>query len=272
MTFSMEFFPPRTALAEERFAANLPALLALEPRFASVSCGAAGSAQHGTLELVRALRTEHGATCCPHISSIGRTRNRIARLASTYVEMGVRRCIAVRGDKPDGYAPDEGHYASSWELIAGLREAAPEIAIGVGCYPEGHPDDRSPDDRFTVLERKLEAGADFAISQLFFDTDAFLAFRDECARRGVAAPVWPGVMPIHNPSRVFGFADKCGTVVPNALRARFEGKSVEEIFEIARDISCAQALRLKTEGVEHVHLYTLNQHRLAIEIVQALKT
>ena len=270
MTFSMEFFPPRTALAEERFRANIPALLALEPRFVSVSCGAGGSAQHGTLELVRALRTEHNATCCPHISSIGRTRDRIARLASTYVEMGIRRCIAVRGDKPDGYTPTEAHYTSSWELIAGLREGAPELAIGVGCYPEGHPEDRGPEDRFEALERKLEAGADFAISQLFFDTDAFLAFRDGCARRGVAAPVWPGVMPIHNPSRVFGFADKCGTVTPNALRARFEGKSGEDLFEIARDIVCAQVLRLKTEGVEHVHVYTLNQHRLATEIVRTL--
>ncbi len=272
MTFSLEFFPPRSALAEERLEANLPALLALEPRFVSVSCGAAGSAQHGTLELVRALRTKYRAACCPHMSSVGRTRDRIARLARAYAEIGVRRCIALRGDKPDGYAPSEAHYASSWELIAGLRDVAPEFEIGVGCYPEGHPEDHSPDDRFAVLERKVAAGADFAISQLFFDTDAFLSFRDECARRGVAAPVWPGVMPIHNPSRVFGFADKCGTVVPNALRAGFEGKSNEEVFEIARDVVCTQALRLRSEGVEHIHLYTLNQHRLATEIVRTLKT
>ena len=272
MTFSLEFFPPRTALAAERLEANLPALLALKPRFVSVSCGAAGSSQHGTLELVRALRTKHRVPCCPHMSSIGRTREQIARLTRAYAKLGVRRCIALRGDKPDGYAAGEAHYASSWELIAGLRIVAPQFAIGVGCYPEGHPEDRSPDDRFAVLRRKVEAGADFAISQLFFDTDAFLSFRDECARRGIAAPVWPGVMPIHNPSRVFGFADKCGTVVPNGLRAGFKGKSDEEIFEMARDVACKQALRLQAEGIEHIHLYTLNQHRLATEIVRTLKT
>ncbi len=272
MTFSLEFFPPRTPLAEERLQANLPALLALEPRFVSVSCGAAGSSQEGTFELVSALRTNHRLTCCPHMSSVGRTRTRIARVARAYAELGVRRCIALRGDKPEGYVSNEAHYTSSWELIAGLREIVPEFQIGVGCYPEGHPEDRSPDDRFTILKRKMEAGAHFAISQLFFDTDAFLAFRDECARRGITTPVWPGIMPIHNSARVFGFADKCGTVVPNALRARFEEKSDEETFEIARDIVCKQAVRLKAEGVEHMHLYTLNRGRLATEIVRTLKT
>ena len=272
MTFSLEFFPPRSALAENRLREHLPDLLALEPRFVSVSCGAAGSPQRGTLELVRTLRTEYRATCCPHMSSVGGPRDQIARLARTYAGLGVRRCIALRGDKPDGYEPSEANYASSWELIAGLREIVPEFEIGAGCYPEGHPEDRSPEDRFAVLKRKLEAGADFAISQFFFETDAFLAFREECARRGVAAPVWPGVMPIHNPFRVFGFADKCGAVAPNALRARFEGKSAGETFEIARDLVCEQALRLQAEGVEHIHLYTLNQHRLATEIVRTLKT
>ena len=272
MTFSLEFFPPRTPLAEERLQANLPALLALEPHFVSVSCGAAGSSQEGTFELVSALRTNHRVTCCPHMSSVGRTRTRIARVARAYAELGVRRCIALRGDKPEGYVSNEAHYTSSWELIAGLREIVPEFQIGVGCYPEGHPEDRSPDDRFTILKRKMEAGAHFAISQLFFDTDAFLAFRDECARRGITTPVWPGIMPIHNSARVFGFADKCGTVVPNALRARFEEKSDEETFEIARDIVCKQAVRLKAEGVEHMHLYTLNRGRLATEIVRTLKT
>ena len=272
MTFSLEFFPPRTALAEERLEARLPTLLALEPHFVSVSCGAAGSSQHGTFELVHALHTNHRATCCPHMSSIGRTRTQIADMARAYAQLGIRRCIALRGDKPDGYASGAAHYTSSWELIAGLREVVPEVEIGVSCYPEGHPEDRSPNDRFTVLKRKLEAGAHFTISQLFFDTDAFLTFRDECARRGISTPVWPGIMPIHNPKQVFGFADKCGTVVPNALRARFEAKSDAETFEIARDIVCRQALRLKAEGVEHMHLYTLNRRRLATEIVRSLKT
>ena len=272
MTFSLEFFPPRTALAEERFETSLPALLALEPHFVSVTCGAVGSSQRGTFELVRALRTNHHAACCPHMSSIGSTRAQMADMARAYVQLGIRRCIALRGDKPDGYVTGAAHYTSSWELIAGLRDVAPEVQIGVGCYPEGHPEDRSPDDRFTVLERKLEAGADFAISQLFFNVDAFLAYRDECARRSIAVPVWPGIMPIHNPKQVFGFADKCGTVVPNGLRARFEAKSDAETFEIARDIVCTQALRLKAEGVEHMHLYTLNRRRLAIEIVRTLKT
>ncbi len=272
MTFSLEFFPPRTALAEERFETSLPALLALEPHFVSVTCGAVGSSQRGTFELVRALRTNHRATCCPHMSSIGRTRLQITTMARKYVGLGIQRIIALRGDKPDGHVDSAAHYTSSWELIAALRDTVPDVEIGVSCYPEGHPEDRSPEDRFTVLERKLEAGADFAISQLFFNVDAFLAYRDECARRSIAVPVWPGVMPIHNAAQVFGFADKCGVIVPNALRTRFEGKSDAEAFAIARDLACGQALRLKAEGVEHMHLYTLNRRRLATEIVRTLKT
>lgn len=268
-SFSFEFFPPRTPVAERLLEKSLNPLLALKPRFATVSYGAGGSTQDGTYDLVRRLRAELGIDCGPHLSCIGRTRAQLAEIAHQYLELGVRRIVALRGDRPEGYQPKPAEYTSSWELVAGFKEVA-DFEIAVGCYPEGHPDDQSPQDRYTFLERKADAGANFAISQMFFVTEHFLDYREECARRRIPIPVRPGIMPIHNARQVLGFAEKCGAVITPALRAGFEDKTPDESFAIARDLVREQVMRLVREGVDHVHVYTLDRHELTTEICTAI--
>lgn len=270
-SYSFEFFPPRAPAAHELLARSLSPLLALAPRFATVSYGAGGSTQDGTYELVRRLATEHGVDCGPHLSCIGRTREQLTEIAKQYSDINVKRIVALRGDKPEGYQPQAGEYTSSWELVAGFKEVA-DFEIAVGCYPEGHPDDTSGEDRFTYLEKKVDAGADFAISQMFFVTENFLDYREECARRRISIPVRPGIMPIHDAKQVLGFAAKCGAVITPALRAVFQDKNKEECFAAARDLVCEQVIRLAREGVDHVHIYTLDRHELATEICAALFT
>lgn len=268
-SYSFEFFPPRTPGAENLLAKSLDPLLALNPRFATVSYGAGGSTQDGTYDLVRRLAVEHGIDCGPHLSCIGRTREQLGKIARQYSDLGVNRIVALRGDKPEGYQAQPGEYTSSWELVAGFKEVA-DFEIAVGCYPEGHPDDLTAEDRYTYLQRKVDAGADFAISQMFFVTENFLHYREECARRRIPIPVRPGIMPIHDARQVLGFAAKCGTVITPGLRAGFEGKNAQECFAVARDLVCEQVLMLAREGVDHVHVYTLDRHELATEICIAL--
>ena len=264
-TISFEFFPPRTPLAEQRLERSLKPMLDLEPRFATISYGAGGSTQDGTYELVKRLRVAHGIDCGPHLSCVGRTKAQLAEIAHQYLDLGVKRVVALRGDQPDGYVPQPGEYQSSWELVAGFKDIA-DFEIAVGCYPEGHPDDRVHEDRYTYLERKVDAGADLAISQLFFETQNFLAYREECARRRIALPVYPGIMPIHDPRQVFGFAGKCGAVITAALRQKFDEREPDDWFAVARDLVCEQTLRLTEEGVEHLHVYTLDRHELPTAI------
>ncbi len=268
-SISFEFFPPRTSAAEQLLSKSLKPLLALAPRFATVSYGAGGSTQDGTYDLVRRLRVEHGIDCGPHLSCIGRTREQLTKIARQYSDLNVKRIVALRGDKPEGYQPQPGEYTASWDLVAGFKDIA-DFEIAVGCYPEGHPDDLNSEDRFTYLEKKVDAGADFAISQMFFVTDNFLEYREECARRRIPIPIRPGIMPIHDAGQVLGFAGKCGTVITPALRAGFHDKTPEECFAIARDLVCEQVLDLAREGVDHVHVYTLDRHELATEICAAL--
>jgi len=268
-TISLEFFPPRTSAAESLLSANLAQLMALTPKFATVSYGAGGSTQEGTFDLVRQLVQDHGVDCGPHLSCVGMSRARLGHHMRRYVEIGIKRIVALRGDRPEGYAPRPGEFESSWELVAALKDIA-DWEIAVGCYPEGHPDDVRADDRFTYLQKKADAGADFAISQMFFETKHFLEFRERCARRRIALPVLPGLMPIHDPKQVLAFADKCGAVITSQLRARFAGRTSDEQFAVARDIAIEQAHTLRQEGVQHLHIYTLDRHALAAEICRAV--
>lgn len=268
-TISFEFFPPRTPLAEQRLERSLPRLLELNPRFATVSYGAGGSTQDGTYALVKRLRGEYDLDCGPHLSCIGRTSIQLSEIARQYLDIGVKRIVALRGDKPENYQHKPGEYESSWELVAGFKAIA-DFEIAVGCYPEGHPDDKRHEDRYTYLQRKADAGADFAISQMFFVTKSFLEYREECARRGVSLPIRPGIMPVHDAKQVFGFAEKCGTVITNDLYERFQDKTPEECHAAARDLVCEQTLQLAAEGIDHIHVYTLDRFELPTAICQAL--
>ena len=268
-SISLEFFPPRTPSAEAMLDANLPHLLALGPKFATVSYGAGGSTQSGTLELVRRLAGEHGVDCGPHLSCVGMSRNALERHMREYLALGVTRVVALRGDRPPEHVSGRGEYESSWELVAGLKHIA-DFEVAVGCYPEGHPDDTRADDRFTYLEKKADAGADLAISQMFFETRHFLEFREGCAKRGIAMPVLPGIMPIHDPKQVLGFAAKCGTVITPELKAKFEDRTRQEQVAVATELVVAQVQTLVREGIEHLHIYTLDRHELASEICRAL--
>jgi len=268
-SISLEFFPPRTSAAESLLASSLAPLLELLPKFATVSYGAGGSTQSGTFELVKQLVQDHGIDCGPHISCVGMSQDALGQYVRQYVDLGVKRIVALRGDRPNGYAPSAGEYTASSDLVVGLKGIA-DFEIAVGCYPEGHPDDVRADDRFTYLQKKADAGADFAISQMFFETQNFLDFREHCARRRIGLPVLPGIMPIHDAKQVLAFAAKCGTVITSELRARFAGKTPKEQFAVATDIALEQVRTLHTEGIEHVHIYTLDRHEIATEICRAL--
>ncbi len=268
-TISLEFFPPRTSAAESLLSANFARLMDLKPRFATVSYGAGGSTREGTFELVKRLTQDHDIDCGPHLSCVGMSRSKLGHHLERYVEIGIKRIVALRGDRPEGYVPRPGEFEFSWQLVAAIKDIA-DMEIAVGCYPEGHPDDACADDRYAYLEKKADAGADFAISQMFFETRHFLEFRERCARRRIALPVLPGLMPIHDPKQVFAFAGKCGTVITPELRARFAGRTPDEQFAVARDIAIEQAHTLRQEGVEHLHIYTLDRHALAAEICRAV--
>ena len=266
---SLEFFPPRTSTAKALLSANLAPLLRLAPAFATVSYGAGGSTRDGTFDLVRQITEEHGIDCAPHLSCVGMSKHALGTHIQDYLKLGITRIVALRGDQPSGYASASGEFESSWELVAALKDIA-ALEVAVGCYPEGHPDDMHPDDRFTYLEKKADAGADVAISQMFFETRHFLEFRERCARRRIALPVLPGIMPIHDAKQVLAFATKCGAVITPALRARFEGTTHDDAFAVARDIVVEQVRALVAEGVEHLHIYTLDRHALAAEICRAI--
>ena len=190
-TISFEFFPPRTPLAEQRLERSLKPMLDLEPRFATISYGAGGSTQDGTYELVKRLRVAHGIDCGPHLSCVGRTKAQLAEIAHQYLDLGVKRVVALRATNQTAMCRSRASTSlpGSWWLDSRISLTLRSRSVAI---PEGHPDDRVHEDRYTYLERKVDAGADLAISQLFFETQNFLAYREECARRRIALARLPG--------------------------------------------------------------------------------
>ncbi|MGH8231837.1 MAG: methylenetetrahydrofolate reductase [Steroidobacteraceae bacterium] len=271
---SFEFFPPGDDKMEQTLWQSIQRLAPLRPRFVSVTYGADGSTRERTHNVVARVVRETLLTPAAHLTCVGMDRAHVLAIARSYWHTGVRHIVALRGDPPQGstqYRPHPGGFAYAVDLVRGLRSVA-DFEISVAAYQEGHPE--APNDQFDLdnLKAKLDAGADRAITQFFFDTDLFLRFRDRCAAAGVNASLVPGILPITRFPQMLRFAERCGASVPEWLRQRFDG--LEDDADTRRLIAAAFAIgqveTLSREGVDEFHFYTLNRADLTYAICHAL--
>jgi methylenetetrahydrofolate reductase (NADPH) len=271
---SFEFFPPSDPQMEQTLWASIQRLAPLAPRFVSVTYGADGSTRERTHNVVTRILSETTLTPAPHLTCIGAPREEILAIARGYWDAGVRHVVALRGDAPAGqgpYRPQPGGFAYAEDLVRGLRSVA-DFEISVAAYPETHPEAPDPPFDLDRLAAKIDAGAHRAITQFFFDTDAFLRFRDRCAARGIAAELVPGILPITRFPQMLRFAQRCGASVPDWLRHRFDGldDDPETRRLIAASVAIEQVRRLQEHGVQEFHFYTLNRAELTYAICHAL--
>jgi len=269
--YSLEFFPPRTPEGVEKLRTARREFAALKPAFCSVTFGAGGSTREGTLATVLEIRSE-GMDGAPHVSCIGSTRDGMREVLAKYREHGIRHLVALRGDLPSG-SPDVGDFRYANELVRFIREETGDwFHIDVAAYPEVHPQARNPEDDLASFQRKIDAGADSAITQYFFNTDAYWHFVDECGRRGVDVPIVPGIMPIGSFSKLARFSDACGAEIPRWIRRRLEalGDDSASIRAFGLDVVTALCDDLLRHGAPGLHFYTLNQAGLTTTIWQRL--
>jgi methylenetetrahydrofolate reductase (NADPH) len=270
---SFEFFPPADEAMERTLWASIERLAPLAPRFVSVTYGADGSTRDRTHRVVARVLRETRLTAAPHLTCVGAGRGEILDVARRYRELGIRHIVALRGDPPGGgrYVPRADGFAHAADLVAGLRGVA-DFEISVAAFPETHPEAASREADLDNLQRKLDAGAARAITQFFFDTDLYLRFRDECAARGIRAPIVPGILPITRFPQLLRFAARCGATVPGWLVERFEGLEDDPQTRqmIAASVAIEQVARLRREGVDEFHFYTLNRAELTYAICHAL--
>ena len=269
--FSFEFFPPKTAEGKVKLRATWQQLAQLKPRFFSVTFGAGGSTQQGTLDTVLEIRGA-GQNAAPHISCVASSKAEIAQTLSRYRSNGIRHIVALRGDMPSGLASSgELRYAN--ELVLFIRETTGDwFHIEVACYPEYHPQTRNAADELKNFKRKIDAGANSAITQYFYNPDAYFRFVDECAAAGISVPIVPGIMPIGNFSQLARFSDACGAEIPRWMRIKLEGyrDDAASIRAFGLDVVTALCEKLLEAGAPGLHFYTLNQAGPASTIWQRL--
>ncbi|HEX7329816.1 MAG TPA: methylenetetrahydrofolate reductase [NAD(P)H] [Casimicrobiaceae bacterium] len=268
---SLEFFPPKTPEGVAKLRAARREFAPLAPAFCSVTYGAGGSTRDGTLATVLEIRAE-GLEGVPHLSCIGSTRAGLREVLEQYRSSGIRHLIALRGDLPSG-SVDAGelHYAS--ELVAFVRaETGDWFHIDVAAYPEIHPQARNPDDDLAHFRRKIDAGANSAITQYFFNPDAYWHFVDACAARGIPVPIVPGIMPVSSFTKLARFSDACGAEIPRWIRRRLEGfgDDAASIRAFGVDVVTAMCASLLERGAPGLHFYTLNHAALTVEIWRRL--
>ncbi len=269
--YSFEFFPPKTQEGMEKLRATWKQLIQLKPRFFSVTYGAGGSTRDRTLEAVLEIHRD-GGMAAPHISCIGASRADIAATLRLYQSHGLRHIVALRGDLPSGSASvGELRYAN--ELVAFIRETTGDhFQIDVACYPEFHPQARSAHEDLKSFKRKIDAGANGAITQYFFNADSYFRFIDDCEELGIDLPVVPGIMPIANFSQLARFSDACGAEIPRWLRLRLQSYADDtaSIRSLGLDVVTELCDRLLAAGAPGLHFYTMNQAGLVSTIWQRL--
>ena len=269
---SFEFFPPKTPEGAEKLRAVRQQLYGQKPEFCSVTYGAGGSTQQGTFDTVGAILAE-GVDAASHFSCIGATKASVREQLSTLKAMGVKRLVALRGDLPSGYGMGgEFHYAS--DLVAFIRhETGDDFHIEVAAYPEVHPQAKSPESDLQAFATKVRAGADSAITQYFYNSDAYFRFVDEAHKLGVDAPVVPGIMPITSSTQLMRFSDACGAEIPRWIRLRLQayGDDIASIKAFGLDVVTDLCDQLRNAGVPALHFYTMNQSVATLEIVKRLE-
>jgi len=272
---SFEFSPPRTEAAERTLWETITRLAPLQPTFFSVTYGAGGSTRQRTHETVERLKKETGIDAAAHLTCVAATQDEIDEVARAYWDAGIRHIVALRGDPPSGmggkYCPHPGGYANAAALVGGLKKIG-DFQISVAAYPEKHPDSVDAQSDLDNLKRKVDAGADRCITQFFFEADDFLRFRDAAVAANVRVPIVPGIMPVSNFQGITRMAALCGSKVPAWLAEMFEGleDDVETRRMIAATVAGDLCRRLRDEGVDQFHFYTLNRADLTFAICHLL--
>ncbi|HQR04813.1 MAG: methylenetetrahydrofolate reductase [NAD(P)H] [Proteobacteria bacterium] len=270
---SFEFFPPQTPEGVEKLRTVRNRLAALNPAFFSVTFGAGGSTQERTLDVVLEIQAE-GRSAAPHLSCVGSSRNRVRDILSRYRDAGIRRIVALRGDLPSGMA-DPGEFRHANELVEFIRaETGDHFLLEVAAYPEWHPQARSAQEDMRNFKRKVDAGANAAITQFFYNADAYEHFVNTARAQGIVIPIVPGIMPIGSFTKLARFADACGAELPRWMRRKFEGygDDTASIRAFGLDVVTALCQRLLEQGAPGIHFYTLNQSELSLEIVRRLSS
>ena len=268
---SIEFFPPQTNEGMEKLRTTVSRLAVLEPEFFSVTYGAGGSTRDRTLATVMEIAAQ-GHSAAPHLSCIGSTRDGVREMLATFAERGIRRIVALRGDLPSGMA-DAGEFRYANELVKFIRdETGDRYHIEVAAYPEWHPQAKSPREDLLNFKRKVDAGASSAITQYFYNADAYEHFVDQARALGVTVPIVPGIMPIGSFSKLARFSDACGAEIPRWMRRKFEsfGDDAESVRAFGLDVVTELCRHLVDCGAPGLHFYSMNQAGLTLEICRRL--
>ncbi|NOU25772.1 MAG: methylenetetrahydrofolate reductase [NAD(P)H] [Methylotenera sp.] len=268
-TLSFEFFPPKTTDGIEKLRENREKLAKFNPEFFSVTFGAGGSTRDRTMDTVLEIQHE-GYQAAPHISCVSSSKEEIRELLQLYQTQGIKRLVALRGDVPSGEV-SAGDFRYAVELVDFIRaETGDHFHIEVAAYPEFHPEARTPAADLLNLKRKVDAGADSAITQYFYNADAYFRFIDQCAATGINIPIVPGIMPIYNITQLARFSSVCGAEIPRWLKMRLEeyGDDIESLRAFGVDVVSELCETLQTWGVPSLHFYTLNRSTIISKIIE----
>jgi methylenetetrahydrofolate reductase (NADPH) len=269
---SFEFFPPNTPVGAEKLRTVVQDLAVVKPEFFSVTYGAGGATREKTLATVQDI-SGMGFEAAPHLSCVGSTRENIAEILATYRAQGIRRIVALRGDLPSGTAT-AGEFRYANELVEFIRETqGPDWHIEVAAYPEYHPQQRYARRDIEHFATKMKAGADSAITQFFFNPDAYFHFVDEARKLGVTQPIVPGIMPIHSYAKIAQFAARDGIEIPRWVALKMEGfmDDAASVRAFGIEVVARLCQRLIAGGAPSIHFYTLNQSALSLEICRQLQ-
>jgi len=269
LTYSCEFFPPRTDKGMDNLIAERDRLNeVIDPSFFSVTFGAGGSTRDRTLETIEQLLNTSDSDVAPHLSCIGSTREELRALLDTYTDKNIKRLVTLRGDRPaEGGNTNACKYAN--ELVEFIRkETGDTFHIEVAAYPEYHPESASPQQDIANFKRKVDAGADSAITQYFYNIDAFRRFMDNCEKNNIEIPVIPGIMPITNFQSLVRFSDRCGAEIPRWIRKQLESYDgdTESLTAFGTDVVSELCTKLLADDVDGLHFYTLNKSQATIDI------
>jgi methylenetetrahydrofolate reductase (NADPH) len=274
--FSVEFFPPKSDDAAQQLLSTAERLQPYHPDFVSITYGAGGSTRSRTLNYARKLHQDYGYAVMPHLTCVGHSRDELKQTIAEFKAAGLKQIMALRGDPPKGETdftphPDGLSYAN--ELVQLIREVYPECDLGVAGYPEMHPEAASPELDLLNLKRKVDAGATFVTTQLFFDNAAYFTFVENCQRAGITVPVLPGLMSVTSRKQALRFCDMCGTSIPAELNEQLiaAGDDKAAVEAVGIEWSYRQARELLEKGAPGIHLYILNRAGPAITLMQKLQ-
>lgn len=276
LSFSFEVFPPKSAEGLADLTDTVRRLATTEPSFVSVTYGAGGTDRERSFDAIAAVRAA-GVDVAGHLTCVGQSTSDVLRVVDRYVELGVDHIVALRGDPPCGIdAPYEPHprgFNSTADLVAAVKRRA-DVTVSVSAYPERHPQSPTDDHDLDVLAAKVDAGADRAMTQMFFDSEHYVRYMERVRGRGIDVPIVPGIFPIHSFPAVARFAARCGAGIPPAVAARFNGLDDDRhtTHAVAAELAAEQIRRLAEHGVEQFHLYTLNRADLALAVSERVES